>query len=125
MFALSDGAAHVVDGLRGGLRCFARGFDRRFGQRLADEGGRGFGDHDRCRGYGADGDAGPAYDVTIEADVRGGVDDGDVHLVARNEALPGGAGTGLRRREVYRNDELARLQDIASGTRAELVHRYL
>src|SRR3972149_729962 len=59
----------------------------------AQDGLGGLLDQEAGRRDGADGDAGGGDVLAVEAEVRGGVDDGDVHLVAGDEALPGGAAT--------------------------------
>ena len=47
---------------------------------------------------------------------------GDVHLVARDEALEGGAAVRLRRREAQRDEQLARLKHVLSRRGAELFY---
>ncbi len=76
-----------------------------------------------CWRDGADGDPCRADVVAFEPDVGRRVGHGDVHLVAGDEALPGGAAVRRGRREVQRDDELARLQHVAAGARVEVLDR--
>ena len=107
-----------------GRGCVMRGLSRRgdrlVGDRAADQRLGGGGHHDRRCGDRAEGDAGVGHGVAIELDVGAAVDDGDVHLVARDEALPGGAAAGGRGCEVDRHHELAELEHVAAGTGEEL-----
>src|SRR5581483_9890246 len=115
MFALLDGTAHVVDGPGRVLRGFGCGLDCLVRKRLTYERG----DRVRhCQALGADGADGHARlgDVAaLEAQVGTAVDHGDVHLVARDEALPGRTAVRLRGREVQVDNELAWAQDVGAG----------
>src|SRR3972149_3707086 len=119
MLALLDGAAHVVDGPGGGPGGRGGGLDRLVRQRPGQDGVCGLLDQEAGGGDGADGDAGGGDVRAVEAEVRGGVDDGDVHLVAGGEALPGGAAPRGGGRELEGDDELARPEDVCAGAGVE------
>ena len=117
MLALRGGAAHVGDRLRGRGRGRRGRVDRRVADRLAGERVARRLHEERRRRDGAEGDARRLERRAVgrERDAGGGVHDGDVHLVARDEALERGAAVRRRRRERQRDEQLAGLQHVRPG----------
>ncbi len=119
-------AAHVADGpgRRLGERCGLG--DGCLAEVRSDQRRAGLGNQQRRRRDRREGDAssGTLRTFLVEGHGHARPDDGDVHLIAGNEAQVGDSRARLRRRQAQAHEELAAVEHVPAGAGAKLLDRH-
>ena len=113
-----------VMGFAAALAISAAAADALVVHRLAGQPLAGLANEQRRRRDRRQRDARRAEDAVFERHRYARAGDGDIHLVARDEAQIARAGVRLRRRQMQRNQQLARRSALRPGAGAEILHRH-